>query len=88
MVANKDAGSGAETYNVMIIGLTVSSYKLTNGTYCASSTDMATIREEKCSLSRTSRHLAVVEAFGAQKNKLSLQRHSVIFDTEVEELNT
>ena len=52
---------------------------------------MATIREENCSLSRTSRYLAVVTASGAQKNKLSLQRHSSVpilsFDTEVEELN-
>ena len=52
---------------------------------------MATIREANCSLSRTSRHLAVVAASGAQKNKLSLQRHSSVpmlsFDTEVEELN-
>ena len=35
--------------------------------------------------------LAVVAASGAQKNKLSLQRHSSVsmlpFDTEVEELN-
>ena len=49
---------------------------------------MATIREENCSLSRTSRHLAVA---GAQKYKLSLQRHSsapmLSFDTEEEELN-
>ena len=49
---------------------------------------MATIREENCSLSRTSRHLAVVTASGAQKYKLSLQRHSMLsFDTEEEELN-
>ena len=44
-----------------------------------------------CSLSRTSRHLAVVAASVARKNKLSLQRHSSVpvlsFDTEVEELN-
>ena len=42
-------------------------------------------------ISRTSRHLAVVTASGAWKNKLSLQRHSSVpvlsFDTEVEELN-
>ena len=47
--------------------------------------------EENCSLSRTSRHLAVVTASGVRKNKLSLQRHSSVpvlsFDTEVEELN-
>ena len=53
--------------------------------------DMATIREENCSLSRTSRHLAVVTASGSRKNKLSMQRHSSVpmlsFDTEVEELN-
>ena len=52
---------------------------------------MATIQEENCSLYRTSCHLAVVSASGAQKNKLSLQRHSSVtmlsFDTEVEELN-
>ena len=52
---------------------------------------MATIREENCYLSRTSRHLAVVTASGAQKYKLSLQRHSSVpmlsFDTEEEELN-
>ena len=47
--------------------------------------------EENCSLSRTSHQLAVVTASGAQKNKLSLQRHSsrsmLSFDAEVEELN-
>ena len=52
---------------------------------------MATIREKNCSFSRTSRHLAVVTASGAQKNKLSLQRHCSVpmlyFDTEVEKLN-
>ena len=55
---------------------------------------MATIREENCSLSRISHHLAVlavVTASGAQMNKLSLQRHSSVpmlsFDTEEEELN-
>ena len=53
---------------------------------------MATIREEKnCSLFRTTRHLAVVTASGAQKYNLSLQRHSSVpmlsFDTEEEELN-
>ena len=52
---------------------------------------MATIREENCSLSRESRHLAVVTASGTQKNKLSLQKHSTVlmlsFDTEKEELN-
>ena len=52
---------------------------------------MATIREENCYLSRTSRHLAVITASGAQKNKLSLQRHPPVpklsFDIEVEELN-
>ena len=52
---------------------------------------MATIREENCSLSRTSRHLAVVTASGAQKYKLSLQRHSSVpmlsVDSEEEELN-
>ena len=52
---------------------------------------MATIQEENCSLSRTSRHLAVVTVSSAQKNKLSLQRHSSVlmlsFDAEVEELN-
>ena len=51
---------------------------------------MATIREENCSLSRTSRHLAVVTASGEQRYKLSLQRHSSVpmlsFDTEEEEL--
>ena len=53
---------------------------------------MAIIWEENCFLSRTSRHLAAVTASGAQKNKLSLQRHSSVamlsFDTEVEELNS
>ena len=52
---------------------------------------MVKIREENCSLSRTSRHLAGVTASGAQKNKVSLQRHSPVpklsFDTEEEELN-
>ena len=52
---------------------------------------MATIREENCSISRTSHHLAVVTASGAQKYKFSLQRHSSVpmlsFDTEEEELN-
>ena len=52
---------------------------------------MVTIHEENCSLSWTSRHLAVVTASGAQKNKLSLQRYSSVpmlsFDTEVQELN-
>ena len=52
---------------------------------------MATIREENCYLSRTSRHLEVVTASGAQKYKLSLKRHSPVpmlsFDTEEEELN-
>ena len=52
---------------------------------------MATIREENCYLSRTSRHLAVVTASGVQKNKLSLQRHSSVpmlsFNTEEQELN-
>ena len=52
---------------------------------------MATIREENCYLSRTSRHLAVVTVSGAQKYKFSLQRHSSVpmlsFDTEEEELN-
>ena len=52
---------------------------------------MATIREENCSLSRTSRHLAVVTASGAQKYKLSLQKHSSVpmlsFDTDEEQLN-
>ena len=93
-VANKDAGSVAEAYNyVIIIGLTVSTYNLTilRHSLCDSSTDMATIREENCSLSRTPYHLAVVTASGAQKNKVSLQRHSSLpmlsFDTEVEELN-
>ena len=47
---------------------------------------MATIREENSSLSRASRHLAVVTASGAQKNKLSQQRHSSVpmlsFDTD------
>ena len=56
-----------------------------------SSTDMATIREENCYLSRISRHLAVVTASVVQKNTLSLQRHSSVpmlsFDTEEEELN-
>ena len=52
---------------------------------------MATIREENCSLSRSSHHLAVVTASGPQKYKLSLQRHSSVptlsFDIEEEELN-
>ena len=52
---------------------------------------MATIRDENCYLSRTSRHLAVVTASGARKNKLSLQRHSPVpklsVDTEEKELN-
>ena len=53
--------------------------------------DMATIREENCCLSRTSGHLAVITASGAQKNKLSLQRLSPVpklsFDTEEEEFS-
>ena len=52
---------------------------------------LAKIREENYYLSRTARHLAVVIAYGVQKNKLSLQRHSSVpmlsFDTEEEELN-
>ena len=81
-----------EQMHVIIIGLTVSSYKTHHfETQCTSSTNMATIREDNCSLSRTSRHLAVVTASGAQKYKMSLQRHSSVpmlsFDTDEEELN-
>ena len=48
-------------------------------------------QSKKRTLSRTSLHLAVVTASGAQKYKLSLQRHSSVpmlsFHTEEEELN-
>ena len=49
---------------VIIMSLTVSTHHFE--TQCASSTDMATIREENCSLSGTSRHLVVVTASGEQ----------------------